>query len=117
MDNNNENPQPSTAKNEKPKETYFTQLKWRDWTNSLNHLENYFSGFHQSVKHEDRTHQQQVVNQSLDIFFHGCDSIAFNSEIVDKVLTLDVKLENLFSYVKLRPRFLSRARKEFTNFL
>lgn len=74
----------------------FYSYKWKDFIFSIIELENKNNFF---------------KNQNIEFFFQGINSICFNKEIVDKILEIDVKIENLNPIIKLKPRYLYRCSK------
>src|SRR5947209_8467638 len=80
------------------RETYYAALKWRDFTSSAEQLLNV---------------QTYTKNQPLEIFLHGCDSIALDKEIQDKVQGLDIRLENCRTCVNSKPRYLRKTGNSF----
>lgn len=64
---------------------YTTQLKWRDFTNSIQDISLLVAAGNISIKNP-------VHQQSLEIFFHGCTSIASRYFYLISLLQLEPKL-------------------------
>jgi hypothetical protein len=84
-----------------PKKKYYAQLRWRDWTSSLEELI--------ALKRMSKCIGDAGLNQNLEIFFYGCDSISTNKEIEDKVSNMDAILENLRPLIAHKPRYLEKT--------
>ncbi len=84
-----------------PKQKYRAQLRWRDFTSSIRELQTLNPPIY------------KPKTQPIEIFLHGCDSIALDKEIEDQVLGVDVIFENLRSFILRKSKYLERTRKIF----
>lgn len=73
---------------------YYARIKWRDFVRSMTKLE---------------TAEFFTAEQDADVFFHGCTSICFGEEVIDKVSGIDVVVENLQSQFLKKSRFFDKT--------